>query len=245
MNLIYNNNSSGYYIYAYLRAKDSSNGKAGTPYYIGKGTKLRYKEGKKKRIAKTPSEGWRIVILESGLTHLGAIALERFYIKWWGRIDNGTGILQNKTDGGDGGHGRIYKPTAEAIEKNRLAHTGKKLSSESIRKREQTRRLRGHTQQTPESVSKMLESKKGSVGWTNGVENRRCKTQPGPEWYIGYTPSDEERERRAKSARSRKMQPKQKVYECTGCGKSMTKGNLNRWHKNCGQSDIHLTCAPV
>ena len=28
-----------YYVYAYLRSKDSPNAKAGTPYYIGKGTK--------------------------------------------------------------------------------------------------------------------------------------------------------------------------------------------------------------
>lgn len=231
MNLIYNNNNKGYYVYAYVRNKNSSHGNAGTPYYIGKGTGLRYKEGRKNRSAKIPPESWRIIILESGLTHLGALALERRYIAWWGRIDLGTGILHNKTDGGEGAHGRIYKPTPETNEKNRLSHLGKKLSAESICKREETRRLRGHTKQTPESVNKMLQSKKGNVGWTNGVINKRCKQQPGPDWYRGYTPSDSERQRRSQAHKGKSHS--QKLFMCDACGKTTTKTNLIRWHKNC------------
>ena len=91
-----------YYVYAYLRKDD-------TPYYIGKGTgnrawvPHRYKSQKNNyyKGISTPSQD-RIVILESNLTSIGAFALERRMIAWYGRKDLGTGILHNKTDGGEG-----------------------------------------------------------------------------------------------------------------------------------------------
>lgn len=75
------NPPEGCYVYAYLREKGSKNGKAGTPYYIGKGTNLRAwtPHG---RLVRVPRNNRNIVIVESNLTSVGAFAIERRLIRW-------------------------------------------------------------------------------------------------------------------------------------------------------------------
>lgn len=119
MNLIYkNNNTSGYYVYAYLRHKSSKIASAGTPYYIGKGSNNR--AWSKLHKTKIPKVHNLIVILESGLTELGAFALERRLVRYWGRKDNNTGILHNLTDGGEGSSGGIQSNTTKMKKSQKL-----------------------------------------------------------------------------------------------------------------------------
>lgn len=98
-----------YYIYSYLR-EDLS------PYYIGKGKDQRaYSKGRNE--VRPPRDKNRVKIIKANLTEQEAFELEKLYILMFGRIDNETGILRNKTDGGDGASGAV-----------RSAETRKKIS---------------------------------------------------------------------------------------------------------------------
>jgi len=95
-----------FYVYAYLRSKDSEHGKRLTPYYVGKGARDRATS--KCRTVHKPSDPSFIVYIQEGMTEQEAFNLEKYCIALYGRIDKGTGILRNLSDGGDGPSGTIY-----------------------------------------------------------------------------------------------------------------------------------------
>lgn len=118
-----------YYVYAYLRQRDSKRASAGTPYYIGKGNGNRIHD--KNGHPSLPKKERRIKIAEN-LTEQDALDLEMKLIEEYGRIkyDEG-GILYNIVIGGVG---NTKWRTLE--EKKKATYETKKRYSENPKNRE-------------------------------------------------------------------------------------------------------------
>jgi hypothetical protein len=126
-------NPNRFYTYAYLREDR-------TPYYIGKGSENRiYKRSKK--CIKPPKDKSRIIYLKQNLTEEEAFKHEKYMITVLGRIDLGTGILHNRTDGGDGLSGIII--SEETKRKMSEMRKGKVPPNKGI----------PHTNETKEKIS--------------------------------------------------------------------------------------------
>ena len=123
-----------YYTYAYLREDR-------TPYYIGKGTGRRIYSTNRKGL-KPPKDKSRIIFLKQNLTEEEAFKHEKYMIAVFGRKDLGTGILHNKTDGGEG----TSNPSEETklrIVQSRFGYT--------------------HTEETRQKISKKKKGKKNTI----------------------------------------------------------------------------------
>lgn len=178
-----------YYTYAYLRED-------GTPYYVGKGKEKRMfvKRGKPCGVPKDKS---RIIVLKQNLTEQEAFRHEIYMIVVFGRKDLGTGILHNKTNGGDGVSGYEYTPEQKL--KMNQSKLGKKLSSqhrENISKSHHNVSGENHPMYgksawnknkklSKTTTTKMSEAKLGRKWWNNGIETKFVVECPGTKWKCG------------------------------------------------------------
>jgi|GEM_PF-4416135 hypothetical protein len=122
-------NPNRFYTYAYLREDR-------TPYYIGKGQGSRVYS--KHRTTNSPKDKSRIIFLKQNLTEQEAFKHEIYMIAVFGRKDLGTGILHNRTDGGEGKSGVIRSEESKRKQGERMKgntfNLGKSHSKKTKRK---------------------------------------------------------------------------------------------------------------
>ena len=185
-----------YYTYAYLREDR-------TPYYIGKGKGNRiYFKGRYE--IKSPKDKSRIIFLKRNLTEEEAFNHEIYMIAVFGRKDLGTGILRNKTNGGDGISGLVH--TEESKIKMSESHKGennhfygKSHSQETKDKISDLKRGKyignenhmfgkNHSQETRDKISQANTGRVVSVEVRNEM-SKRLKGENNP--FYGKTHSQE------------------------------------------------------
>lgn len=158
-----------YYCYAWLRED-------GTPYYIGKGKGNRaYVRQRKKNSARPPQDRSRILFLKKDLTEEEALKFEVYMIFLYGRKDNGTGILHNHSDGGEGTSG--FKWTEEQYAPIRLANQQPRSEehrrniSEGLKRAYREGKRKGKcSEETKEKISKTLT---GRNKYNDGLTNQQ------------------------------------------------------------------------
>ena len=172
-------NPNRFYTYAYLREDR-------TPYYIGKGSGNRIYDTKGRPCNK-PIDTSRIIFLKKNLPEEEAFQHEIYMIDVFGRKDLGTGILLNKTNGGDGSSGVIKSvKTRKRIAKN---SEGRKWWNDGCGNSKFVEECPGEgwvPGMKEETKKKMGKQVVGTKYWNDGCGNTvRSVECPGEGWVPG------------------------------------------------------------
>lgn len=225
---IYKTYPPGYYVYYYLRNISSKRAPAGTPYYVGKGQGKRAWSYHTKTV-RIPKDKSMIVIISSGLTEEQAFRIESLHIQLWGRIDLDTGILHNKTNGGEGASGTVRSQTTRDKIRNTLkAKPGKKHSEETKKLISERNKQRIWT---PEARAKMLDNlTKGRGAKSDATKHKISQRRRG----LPFSEEHKESLKKAWSNRDRtphnKGQSSPKV-SCVHCRKYLSASHLTTHQK--------------
>jgi len=180
-----------FYVYLWLRSKDSEHGQKFSPYYVGKGRGRRAFQ-KHGRIVPAPQDISYIAFAQEGLTEAEAFSLEIYCIQLYGRIDLGTGILRNRTDGGEGTSGTVIsEETRRKLSRARLREKnprwGKSHTQEARDKIAKAKMGTTHTLETRNKLSQILLGNKRALGHRPTQETRRKMSQA----HLGTTHTQE------------------------------------------------------
>ena len=140
------NTENIYYCYVYKRED-------GTPYYIGKGKGSRAFITSRK-IVSPPRDRTNIFFACEGVSETEAFEVEVALISLLGRKDLGTGILRNRTDGGEGVSGVVV--SEETRRKMSETRKNQPLSDESRQKMSRAKKGRPRTEETKRRISVTL-----------------------------------------------------------------------------------------
>jgi hypothetical protein len=199
-----------YYTYAYLRTDK-------TPYYIGKGKGKRLYDKSRKGV-KPPIDKSRIIILKQNLTEEEAFRHEIYMIVVFGRKDLGSGILHNKTNGGDGSSGWIATP--ELRKRMSEYRKGKKLKPLSKETKQKLREINLGKKHNEETKAKMSASHKGKKRKPHSTKTKKQLSllkqgifggNKNP--MFGKTHNEETKLKMSEKAKSRSRVRYSKLYE--------------------------------
>ena len=219
-----------FYTYAYLREDR-------TPYYIGKGHHRRAYKKSKGEVGK-PKDKSRIIFLKKNLMEQEAFKHEKYLIAVFGRIDLGTGILRNRTDGGDGHSGGIAwnkgktRPE-ETKRKISEAHKGKTCSEETKRKMSEARKGKPRSEETKRKLSEV------NIGKTLSEEHKRkmSEEKKGEKHNFYGKPRSEETKKKISEAgqgKTRSEETKRKLSEA--------KKGRTWWNDGGGNCKMSIEC---
>jgi len=255
-------NPNRFYTNAYLREDRA-------PYYIGKGSRNRIYSKYGSEI-KPPKDKSRIIFLKQNLTEEEAFKHEIYMIAVFGRKDLGTGILHNKTNGGDGSSGAIRSD--ETKRKMSEFQTGKKLWNDGRGNSTFSKECPG-----PNWVLGASEDHRKNIGllskerntgkkwWNDKCGNNKLSIKcPGPNWSLGLSEEHKIKIGKSNGGDNSKIKGTRwwndgygnsvRSIECPGPNwsfglsekhknnKNKAKKGMKWWNNGCGDNKLSIEC---